>query len=43
VVFDKYIGGVTMTFFPINVLMLPFVLPVLYFRNARMSDLALKL
>mmetsp|Transcript_30418 Transcript_30418/g.46594 ORF Transcript_30418/g.46594 Transcript_30418/m.46594 type:complete len:246 (-) Transcript_30418:419-1156(-) len=43
VVFDKYIGGVTMTFFPINMLMVPFIIPILYIRNARASDFVLKL
>ncbi len=36
-------GAVTMTFFPINIVMLPFSAAVLYFRNARVSDFVLKL
>jgi hypothetical protein len=40
--FDKYIGGITMTFFPINILILPLSVPVLSLRNARVSDFALK-
>ena len=40
--FEKYIGGITMTFFPINILILPFMFPVLALRNTRMSDFALK-
>mmetsp|Transcript_12107 Transcript_12107/g.18714 ORF Transcript_12107/g.18714 Transcript_12107/m.18714 type:complete len:214 (-) Transcript_12107:268-909(-) len=43
VIFDKYIGGVTMTFFPINILILPFIIPVLSLRNARVSDFVLKI
>mmetsp|Transcript_12390 Transcript_12390/g.19309 ORF Transcript_12390/g.19309 Transcript_12390/m.19309 type:complete len:131 (+) Transcript_12390:4797-5189(+) len=41
--YDQYIGGITVTFFPINILMLPFVLPVIALRNPRISDFALKL
>jgi hypothetical protein len=41
--YDQYIGGITTTFFPINILMLPFMLPVIIFRNPRISDFALKL
>mmetsp|Transcript_22568 Transcript_22568/g.34872 ORF Transcript_22568/g.34872 Transcript_22568/m.34872 type:complete len:174 (+) Transcript_22568:327-848(+) len=41
--FDQHIGGVTMTFFPINILMLPFIIPILVFRNHRISDFVLKL
>lgn len=41
--YDQYIGGVTLTFFPINILMLPFMFPVVAFRNPRISDFALKL
>jgi hypothetical protein len=41
--YDQYIGGVTLTFFPINILMLPFMVPVVIFRNPRISDFALKL
>jgi len=40
--FDKFIGGVTLTFFPVNILMLPFIAPVIALRNARASDFMLK-
>lgn len=40
--FDKYIGGITMTFFPVNLLMVPLILPILAMRNARISEFALK-
>lgn len=43
VAFDKYIGGVTLTFFPINILMLPFIPFILFFRSSRASDFLLKL
>lgn len=41
--YDKYIGGVTLTFFPINILMLPFIPFIVFFRSARASDFLLKL
>lgn len=40
--YDKFIGGITMTFFPINILMLPFAAPILAIRNPRASDFLLK-
>ena len=40
--FDKFIGGITMTFFPINILMLPLIPPILAIRNPRASDFLLK-
>ena len=40
--FDPMIRGVTMTFFPINILLLPFIIVVVGFRSSRVSDLILK-
>jgi hypothetical protein len=40
--YDKFIGGITMTFFPINIIMLPFIAPILAIRNPRASDFLLK-
>ena len=40
--YDKFIGGVTITFFPINLVMLPFSIPIIIFRSKRMSDILLK-
>jgi thiol:disulfide interchange protein len=41
--FDKFIGGITLTFFPINILMVPLIPAILYFRNPRASDFLLKM
>jgi hypothetical protein len=41
--FDKFIGGVTITFFPFNVLSLIFIAPVIMFRSNRMSEFILKI
>jgi len=43
VAYDKFIGGVTITFFPINLIMLPFALPIIMLRSKRASDILLKL
>jgi len=40
--YDKFLGGITMTFFPVNILILPFIPPILAIRNARASDFLLK-
>lgn len=40
--YDKFIGGVTLTFFPINILMLPFSLILTALRSKRASDIMLK-
>ena len=40
--YDKFIGGVTITFFPINLVLLPFTIPIIIFRSKRMSDILLK-
>ena len=41
--YDKFIGGATLTFFPINILCLPLMLPLMLFRSRRASDFVLKL
>lgn len=40
--FDKYLGAMSLTFFPINILMLPFLPAILFFRSKRASDFVLK-
>ena len=40
--FDKFIGGVTLTFFPINIIMLPFSVILASLRSKRASDILLK-
>lgn len=41
--YDSTLGAITLTFFPINVLNLLFVAPVLFFRSKRISDFLLKI
>lgn len=41
--YDKFIGGVTITFFPINLIMLPLSGPIILLRSKRASELLLKL
>ena len=41
--FDKYYGGVTLALFPINIVMLPFLLPISLFKNPRISEFVLKM
>ena len=40
--FDKFIGGVTLTFFPINIIMLPLAMVLAIIRSKRASDITLK-
>ena len=42
VLYDRFIGGVTTTFFPINIVMLPLATPILLLRSKRASELLLK-
>jgi hypothetical protein len=42
IAYDKFIGGVTLTFFPINIIMLPFSAFILMLRNNRASEILLK-
>mmetsp|Transcript_11812 Transcript_11812/g.18171 ORF Transcript_11812/g.18171 Transcript_11812/m.18171 type:complete len:182 (+) Transcript_11812:6197-6742(+) len=41
--YDKLIGGVTLSFFPINVFLLPFIIPVVFFKSERLNDFILKI
>ena len=41
--YDKFIGGVTLTFFPINIFMLPFSLMLTTLRSRRSSEIILKM
>ena len=41
--YDKFIGGCTLTFFPLNILMLPLIPPIIALRNPRASDFVLKI
>ena len=41
--YDKLYGGVTITFFPISIVMLPFVIPVVIFKSERLNDFILKI
>mmetsp|Transcript_12110 Transcript_12110/g.18726 ORF Transcript_12110/g.18726 Transcript_12110/m.18726 type:complete len:117 (+) Transcript_12110:3401-3751(+) len=40
--YDRMIGGVTITFFPINIILLPFMLPMVWFKSERLNDFFLK-
>ena len=41
--YDRFIGGVTITFFPINFVILPFIIPITLLRSKRVSDFLLKM
>lgn len=41
--YDKLVGGITITFFPINFVILPFILPILMLRSKRASEFILKI
>jgi hypothetical protein len=41
--YDRLYGGVTITFFPISIIMLPFVIPVVVFKSERLNDFILKI
>lgn len=43
VAYDKYIGGATLSFFPINVIVTPFIIPIMNMRSQRASDFLLKI
>jgi len=43
IAYFKTIGGVTMPFFPFNILILPFIIPAVVFKNAQLSDYLLKM
>jgi len=40
--YDHLNGGVTITFFPISILVLPFIIPVVLFKSERLNDFILK-
>ena len=41
--YDKVYGGVTITYFPINTIVLPFVLSIVIFKSERLNDIILKM
>mmetsp|Transcript_11804 Transcript_11804/g.18141 ORF Transcript_11804/g.18141 Transcript_11804/m.18141 type:complete len:135 (+) Transcript_11804:1243-1647(+) len=41
--YDKYVGGATLSFFPVNIIILPFLLPIMMIRSPRLSEFALKI
>mmetsp|Transcript_1516 Transcript_1516/g.2062 ORF Transcript_1516/g.2062 Transcript_1516/m.2062 type:complete len:109 (+) Transcript_1516:1242-1568(+) len=41
--YDKTLGGITNSFYPINIILLPFLGPLLLFKNPRVSEFTLKL
>lgn len=41
--YDKLYGGVTITFFPVSIVILPLIAPVVLFKSERLSDFILKL
>jgi hypothetical protein len=41
--YDNFYGGVTITFYPISIIMLPFVIPVVIFKSERLNDFILKI
>jgi len=41
--FDALTGGVTITFFPISILVLPFIVPVVVFKSERLNEFILKI
>ena len=40
--YDPQIGAITISFFPINILLLPFIFPILILKNDRLNDIVLK-
>lgn len=41
--YDPLSGGVTITFFPISILVLPFIVPVVIFKSERLNEFILKI
>lgn len=41
--YDKINAGITITFFPISIIMLPFSIPVIVFKSERLNDFILKM
>mmetsp|Transcript_40106 Transcript_40106/g.61283 ORF Transcript_40106/g.61283 Transcript_40106/m.61283 type:complete len:88 (-) Transcript_40106:460-723(-) len=40
--YDKVYGAITMTYFPINIILLPFILPMIILKSERLNDAVLK-
>lgn len=40
--YDPNLGGITTTFFPVSILMVPLLIPLLVIRSERLSDIVLK-
>jgi len=40
--YDNLYSGITLTFFPINVPLLPFLIPVMVFKSERLNEFILK-
>jgi len=41
--YDPLNGGVTITFFPVSILVLPFIIPVVLLKSERLNDFILKI
>lgn len=41
--YDNQLGGVMLSFFPLNIFVLPFMIPIYFLHSKRISDFALKL
>jgi hypothetical protein len=41
--YDPVFGAITMTYFPINIVLLPFLLPLMFLKSERLNDSILKL
>ena len=41
--YDEVYGGVTMTFFPVSIIILPFIIPIIALKSERLNDFILKL
>ena len=41
--YDPINGGVTITFFPVSIFVLPFIIPVVLFKSERLNDFILKI
>jgi len=41
--YDPVSGGITITFFPVSILVLPFIVPVVLFKSDRLNDFILKI
>lgn len=41
--YDNLYSGITITFFPISIIVLPFIIPVVMFKSERLNDFILKI